>query len=142
MSASLLNLRVEGPDAARVADELAAFIEAEFGTRPTPVAPPGPAGPGAEPVRGDPWAVAAVLLAVPPTVLATWDLAQRLKLKARVERLLAWVKDKCRGVEARSITLTSPKPRAVRLDHVEVSVVIELAQEVLPSGTGQEGGNP
>lgn len=50
--------------------------------------------------RSDPVAVAALILSIPAALLATWDLAQRIHLKEKVDRLINWAKEKAKNTPA------------------------------------------
>jgi hypothetical protein len=44
--------------------------------------------------KADPIAIIALVLSIPPTIQSTWDLAQRIKLKEKIDKLIAWAKDR------------------------------------------------
>ena len=130
MSDSDLELRIEGPDAERLADELAELLEAELDTRPRRRKET-PAQSSAGPVmRGDPLTVVAVVLAIPGAVLAAQDLARRLEVKKKADRLLAWVRGKAGEGAKNRIELVDSRKRTLRLDRADGSEVIEIATEV------------
>ena len=139
MPESDLELRVEGPDAERIAAELAQVLEAELGTRPqrsSPGAPPSPAL-----TRGtDPLAVAAIVLAVPGALLAATDLAQRLELKAKIDRLLAWVRGKVPEGTPNRIEVVDEDGRARRLDQAGAEEVMEIAFQLSVRVSRRKGG--
>lgn len=93
-----LRLRVEGPNAETIAAEVAVAVEAELGTAParTAVAPR-----SGERERADPVAVAALVIAIPGAVLQAMDLAERVRLREKLERLLGRLRALGGGAEVR-----------------------------------------
>ena len=65
--------------------------------------------------KSDPVAVAALIIAIPSAVLASWDLAQRMQLKTKVDHLLAWAQDKARQNAAARTTLHLSKEQVIPL---------------------------
>jgi hypothetical protein len=129
MSTDNLHFQLEGPRSEALASELSELVEAEFGERPAP-ATPRQGRETLETYRGpDPLAVTAVVLAVPGAILATVDLAERLKLKQKVDRLIAWAKEKLKDDTANRILLRSRRGNIVPLDRAETSQIFELAEE-------------
>ena len=128
MSKSDLEFRIDGPDAERLAGELSDLFEAEFGRRPVPVAAPE----GDVATKGpDPWAVAAVIMGIPGTILTTMQLADRVKLKQKWGRLSAWAKKKLADEAGNRITAVSPSGRAVRLEDADPAKLMEMANEMI-----------
>jgi hypothetical protein len=80
-----LRLHLDGTAADAAADELAAFFEAEFGRRPARLPA---AGPGETGRKTDPVAIAALVLALPSAMLAAMDLAERIRLREKIARLI------------------------------------------------------
>lgn len=121
MRDSDLKFRIEGPDAERLAVELGELVESELGGRAErrPDAPPRDAV-----VRGDPLAVAAVVLAIPGALLAGADLARRLELKEKVGRLTAWARERAGG---HRVEVIDADGRGRPLDETEAAEVIEIA---------------
>ncbi len=131
MSAPEIEFHVTGPDARRLADEFAELMAAELGTRPRPSSE-GDSRPS-EPVRcrgADPVAVAALILAVPGAALAAADLAQRLELKQKLDRLLAWARDKLADDSQNRIEVVVPQGKTLELDRADSAEMIEIATEV------------
>lgn len=127
-----VGLRIEGPAAAESAAALADLIGETLGERPAPK--PTPAGSGASVTRGDPWAVAAVLLAVPSALLATLDLAARLGLAERLGRLIDLAR---RGREERGTVVTLALERSgglPPLDRCEPDQVLEAIERARRQG--------
>ena len=81
-------LHFTGPEAESLANDLSAFIKAEFGETPSRIEPPSSAGGPKPGERGvDPVAVAAVILAIPGAVLAIRDLVDRIARKKQMDSL-------------------------------------------------------
>ena len=114
MGTDRIEFRFEGPQASELADRFSALVETEFGVRPTPVRPQTDDGLAGDKLRGEAWAIAAVVLALPAAILATMDLAKRLELKARVDRLLEWARETLKSDPEDHIAAVSPKGRAIR----------------------------
>jgi hypothetical protein len=84
----MITIRIEGPNATALATEAEAFLRDALQETPERTVVP----PEQTPTRADPLAVAALLLSVPGAILATLDIAERLKLAERFDRFLATVK--------------------------------------------------
>ena len=82
-----VRLHLEGGDAEAAAAEIEAFVAEAFGRR----VERGPVGRarGAAGERTDPVAVAGLVLAIPGAALAAMDLAERVRLREKVGRLIA-----------------------------------------------------
>lgn len=80
-----LRLHLEGGDAEAAAAEIAALMEASFGRRPERARAGRSDGEGD---KADPVAVAALVLAIPGAALATMDLAERVRLREKLGRLI------------------------------------------------------
>ncbi len=122
-----LQMRIEGPDAERLAAELAEVLEAEFGTPPQRR----PIGALQDLNRdADSLAVVAIVLAVPGSLLAAANLAQRLELKTKIDRLLAWVRGKAPDGTPNRIEVLNGDGRAQRLDQAETEDVVDIAVQL------------
>ena len=91
----MIAIRIEGPNAQALAAEADAFLREAL--RETPERAVMPAE--TTPTRADPIAVAALILSVPGAVLATLDIAQRLKLAERLDRFLATLRARAGGAD-------------------------------------------
>lgn len=118
-----LEFHIEGPGASSVAEELASLLESEFGERPRRSERGGSSGSDEHQEKVDPTALAAlaVVLALPGAIKNTLDLAQRLKLKQKLDRLIEWVKQR---PEIR-ITIVSGRGPSIRLDRATPAQIME-----------------
>jgi hypothetical protein len=127
-------IRVEGEDAAAVAETLAQIAEQQLSTplRLKPDLPPSPrpGGPGDRVV--DPISLAAMILAIPPAALAVWDIAKRIEARRKAAALLdAW---RTPSLSARvKITVETPQG-AVPLERMSVEMLLASAQGSGPVG--------
>jgi len=78
-----IEISIAGPNTQVLAAEVEAFLAEAFQQTPERRTPPE----DRMPRRGDPLAVAALILAVPGAITATLDLAQRARLAERIDRL-------------------------------------------------------
>jgi hypothetical protein len=120
----VVRFRIEGTDRAAAADELQRLLEDELGIEPERVEVPVSEHDGR---KGDPVAIAALILAVPGAVLATMDLAQRMRLREKIGKLIATAQtlraDDKASVQIETATAAQP------LDQATVDRVIEMASE-------------
>ena len=86
--------------------------------------------------RSDPVAVAALILSIPAALLAAWDLAQRIHLKEKVDRLINWAKEKAKNTPAGHPNLPMmhlPDGRVIPLDQLKpeefLDVLAQLAEK-------------
>lgn len=77
-------IHIAGPNAEALAAELESFFVEALGAVPERRLPPE----DREAKRGDPVAIAALVLAVPGAIVATLDLAARARLGERIDQLL------------------------------------------------------
>ncbi len=87
--------------------------------------------------KGDPIAIAALVLAIPGGILATWDLVQRLQLKQKLETLIAWAKDKLRRDPKSNISIHLPNGIVLRLDQLSPQQVLDLVTELAKKEQGK-----
>jgi len=129
-----LEFFIEGPGAPALAEELSELIQTEFGHSPGRSIPGSSAGTG-EPERLNPTAIAAAALIVslPGAAVATLDLAQRLKLREKCDRLIAWAGEKAADGEDSSIRFVKKDGRWVLLREAESKDLLESVQS---SGEG------
>ena len=140
MSDSEMEFRIEGPEASSVADELADFLEAEFDERPRRVAPERGSRPGSDPEKVAPDTIAAgaiAILTVPAAIKHTVDLADRLALKKKLDRLVELAKKMAKDRVQIRITLVSGGGPTVRLDRATPAEIMEMAAR--EESEGKEG---
>jgi len=142
MTGSQIEFRVSGPEADQDARELADLLAAEFDGWPSRVAKRPPDA-RAEPRRGEEaLMLVAVLLAVPPFALATWDLAVRTKAVEAARRLIAWAKQRrARGREDR-ITWRAPDGRAAPLDEARAEEIADALAAMAEAARRDKGETP
>jgi hypothetical protein len=87
---SNLHIRIEGEAAEDAVEELRAFLKRELEVEPqlTSLVPTEAKGRRA----ADPVAIATLVLSIPSAALASADLAERVKLREKLGRLIAWAK--------------------------------------------------
>ena len=76
--------------------------------------------------KSDPVAIAALIIAVPAAVLATWDLAQRIQVKQKIDRLISWAKRKESEAPETQMTIHLPGGAVVRLDQVKPESILDV----------------
>lgn len=115
-------IEIHGPQAESLAAELEALLQEELGETGRRVqAPMAAAG-----TKADPVAVAALVISLPSAILATMDLAKRLDLVPRVQRLLAWARGKA-GSGTELTLITSRK--SLRLAEASADEVMDACAE-------------
>lgn len=72
----------------------------------------------------------ALILAVPGAVLATWDLAKRIQLKEKVDRLINWAKEKATTAPQTRMTIHLPNGIVVALDQVKPEDLLDVLAEL------------
>jgi hypothetical protein len=70
----------------------------------------------AEVERSDPLTIIALILSVPPAIQSSWDLAQRIKLKEKIDRLIGWAKARKARDNINPSVVLPPEGQAVPLD--------------------------
>ena len=78
----------------------------------------------------DPIAVAALLLAIPGAMVASWDLAERIKLKEKIDRLLAWVQERAATLSQSSPTMHLPNGKVIPLNTVKPEEILDMLDEL------------
>ena len=81
-------------------------------------------------VKGDPIAIAALALAIPGGILATWDLAERIKLKEKIDCLLAWVKQHATTLSQSNPTVHLPNGQVIPLNTVTPQEILDMLDEL------------
>ena len=116
-----LQFEFRGSEGREAAGELSEFLRHEFADWQSNVAEQSPAD---AVLRSDPVAVIALILSVPSAILATWDLAERMKLRAKVDHLITWAKVRAACGKANP-TLMLPQGRAVPLDEAKPEQILD-----------------
>ena len=101
MSEPQLQFHFKGSECRDAANELAQLLRDELPDWQSQLAEKAPS---TEVERVDPLTVIAVMsliLSVPPAIQSSWDLAQRIKLKEKIDRLITWAK--ARSVQGKII---------------------------------------
>ena len=86
--------------------------------------------------KSDPVAVAALILSIPAALLATWDLAQRIRLKEKVDRLINWAKEKAKNTPAGHPnlpihpTVHLPDGRVLPLDQLKPEELLDVLAQL------------
>ena len=122
-----LEFHLQGEQAATTAAALETFFAETFGAEIRRESPPPLANGGAEKAV-DPIAVAALVLSIPGALLATVDLAERLHLKQKVERLIALARREWREHGTR-IWLRRRNATPLALDEIEPADVLDAADQ-------------
>lgn len=122
-----LKLHLQGSQTEATATALEAFFAETFGEparRESPLPPPVSEAAKA----ADPIAVAALVLSIPGALLATVDLAERLQLKQKIERLIALARREWREHGTR-IWLRRRDATPLALDEIEPAEVLDAADQ-------------
>ncbi len=121
-----MKFEFEGPNAEIMANDLGNLLAVEFADWPqrfeTLHRSPRDGDLG---VRGDPVAVAALVLSVPSAILATWDLATRIRVRERVERLIRWYQQQRRSNRQTKITVIGLDGRSSALDQLPIAEIVD-----------------
>lgn len=120
-----LKFHLQGPQSGATAAALETFFAETFDAkarRENPRIPPS----GETEKAADPIAVAALILSIPGALLATVDLAERLQLKQKVERLIALARREWREHGTR-IWLQRRNAAPLALDEIEPADVLDAA---------------
>ena len=101
-------LHIQGPEAEVAARELSAFFQEEFACAANRISQPNTQGFSGSPERADPIAVTALVLAIPSAILASVHLADRIKKKEKIQRLIEWTKNKRKKSSKLSFHFSTP----------------------------------
>ena len=74
--------------------------------------------------------IVVLTLAVPPTVLATWDLVKRMQVKEKFDRLITWPKRKESEVPQTRMTIHLPNNIVVQLDHAKPEDILDALADL------------
>jgi hypothetical protein len=136
MSEPQLQFHFKGSESRDAANELAQLLRDELPDWQSQLAEKAPS---TEVERVDPLTVIAVMsliLSVPPAIQSSWDLAQRIKLKEKIDRLIAWAK--ARSAQGKIIpTVVLPhEGSAVPLDQAAPQQLLDaIASQSSPQKT-------
>ena len=84
----------------------------------------------ADGVKGDAIAIAALVVSIPSGVLAAWDLAERIKLKEKIDRLLAWVKQHATTLSPSRPNVHLPNGKVIPLNTVKPEEILDMLDEL------------
>lgn len=116
----------DGVDSRAAAEELAAFLQNDFADWQPRAEEQKSAIEGRK--SGDTLAVLAVILSVPGAILATWDIAVRINLKTKIDRVIEWGQERAaRGEEVPRIVF--PDGSAVPLDQAKTADILNALDE-------------
>ncbi|MCI0530342.1 MAG: hypothetical protein L0Y74_00080 [candidate division Zixibacteria bacterium] len=127
MAKADFQFQIEGEGAEKAAQELARLFNEEFGTSLQPHKAPPQEREGV--TRGDPVVIAALILSIPPAILAVMDLVDRIQKKKKLDTLLQesrQVEKKYSGVIIRII---KPDGTIVELVAVESREILDAAEK-------------
>ena len=120
---SEVRLRIEGPEAEAAAGLLAGIAREELAAEPAVRAEAAPVPRQGE--RGDPVAVAALILSIPGAALAAWDLGERIARTPRVRALIErWQAARPPGV---TVHVLAPEGE-VELQRITAELLIDSAR--------------
>jgi hypothetical protein len=119
-------IEISGPDAEDAGRELQALLRDAFGAEGTPITSQETEASGRK-VDATHLAIAAFIFGLPGAIRNTIDLAEKMKLVARIERVLAWAK--ARGKAGTRIALIAGARAPVDLTRAEPADVIDALPE-------------
>lgn len=123
MTQQSIEIQFHGEERDTLAEELSSLLAGDFADWPQhavdrPIVPQGDE-------RADPVTIAALVISVPAAVLATWDLAQRIKVKEKVDRLIGWARRKSTESPRTQMTIHLPSGTVIRLDHAKPEDILD-----------------
>jgi hypothetical protein len=123
---SAIQLHLEGAQADATAKDLEGFFEEVFGERPQQALPLAYAT--GEREKTDPVALTALILSLPGVIVQALDLAERIKLKDKVVRLIELARREWSGRQTR-IWLQRPMASPLALDRAEPGEVLDALEK-------------
>ncbi len=121
-----IEFRFAGPDARAEAQALADFFRQDWPDWPTRIAEQRPRDSDQAVQRGGELvAWIALILALPGALKNAFDLAERIKLKEQVERLLAWARERRARGQRNPYLVLSPEGRSVPLDEARLDEFLD-----------------
>jgi len=136
MSEPQLQFHFRGSDSREAAEELAQFLRNELPDWQQRVEEPVVSG---ERHKVDPFTIIALILSVPPAIQSTWDLAQRIKLKEKVDRLIGWAKGRSARHEVSPSVILPPDGQAVPLDKAVPQQILDAVAAQAAAPKNQAG---
>jgi hypothetical protein len=125
---SEFRFRVRGEQAESVAEELAGLLGDELKQR-VPVTRE-PSADAAQGTRGDPVAVATLVLSIPCAVLATVDLVERVRKAETLRKLVAWARQR----RSAAVEVTGPTGRVQQLAEADPGELLDEAAQSQDKG--------
>jgi hypothetical protein len=122
MSEPQLQFHFRDSDSRGAADELAQFLANELPDWQPRVEEQVLSAEGR---KADPIAIIALVLSIPPAIQSSWDLAQRIKLKEKIDKLIAWAKDRSARGKVNPSVLLPPEGKAVPLDQAASQQILD-----------------
>ena len=126
MNEGKLQFHFEGPQAHDDARNLADFVKQELPDWPAQAACGAGTPPGGGLVRGGGLETLTFLLSIPSGILAVWDLATRMQLKAKIDRLIAWAKERRARGQRNPFIVLQPDNKAVPLDEAPAHKILDV----------------
>jgi len=136
-----LTLLVHGPAAQEVARDLAELLRSQLPDWPCSL-PPAPQTHPSEATRGgEGLAMVAIALALPPAVLATWDLAVRARVAERLRGLIHRVRRHLEGCPGSDVRCRPAGGASLALDESELDRIVDALAEMARRNR-ESGGTP
>lgn len=70
------------------------------------------------------------MVSIPSGVLAAWDLAERIELKEKIDRLLAWVKEHAATLSPSRPSVHLPNGKVIPLNTVKPEEILDMLDEL------------
>jgi hypothetical protein len=126
MNEGKLEFHFEGAEAQDNARKLAEFLKQELPEWPAQAALEAGGLPGGGKVRGVSLEMLTFLISIPGAVLAGWDLAVRMELKAKIDRLIAWAKERRARGQRNPFVVLQPGDQVVPLDEAPAHKILDV----------------
>lgn len=122
MSEPQLQFHFRDSDSRGAADELAQFLANELPDWQPRVEEQVLSG---EARKTDPLTIIALILSIPPAIQSAWDLAQRIKLKEKIDKLISWAKDRSASGKVNPSVVLLPEGKAVPLHEAAPQQILD-----------------